>query len=159
VDNLRVGTSWLSIKPTSGNPCLVPDNGSGTVYLPPAGCDYLSPEQVHMITNGLPPGTTIELAPIHRQFICRQPGGGCPNCFVVDDCNPANGETEAFNSTLQFHLKGTGALNGWERDITIPNVSCQVQSGPRTPGTITQSFDTDMQQLQGQITGDPDFDL
>ena len=36
-------------------PCVVPDNGSGTVDLPPAGCGYLSPADVHMIIDGLPP--------------------------------------------------------------------------------------------------------
>ena len=26
---------------TGANPCDVPDNGTGTVTLPPAGCEYL----------------------------------------------------------------------------------------------------------------------
>ena len=51
------------------DPCEVPDAG-GTVILPPAGCDYLSPDEVHLIIDGLPPDTTIELAPIHKSFIC-----------------------------------------------------------------------------------------
>ncbi len=41
------------------NPCEVPDNGSGTVTLPPIGCEYISPFDVFRITEGLPPGTTI----------------------------------------------------------------------------------------------------
>jgi hypothetical protein len=144
----------------AADPCIVPDNGSGTVYLPPVGCQYLSPAQVHMITNGLPPGTTIELAPIHKDFICRQAGAGCiSNCFATSGCNPAAGETEQFGSTLQLGLKGNGMLAGWTRTISIPNVFCIVQSQPRTPFAAVQSFNTDMQQLQGSITGDPDFDL
>ena len=47
------------------NPCEVVDNGSGTVDLPPIGCEYLTSDEVHLIIDGLPPGTTIELAPIH----------------------------------------------------------------------------------------------
>src|SRR5206468_3869207 len=46
--------------------CVVADNGSGTVTLPPAGCEYLSPSDVHQIIAGLPPGATIELGAIHR---------------------------------------------------------------------------------------------
>ena len=45
---------------------------SGTVTLPPVGCDYLAGAQVFEIVNGLPPGTTIELAPIHKDFICNE---------------------------------------------------------------------------------------
>ena len=33
-----------------GNGCIVPDDG-GTVDLPPVGCDYLSPDDVHMIIS------------------------------------------------------------------------------------------------------------
>jgi hypothetical protein len=151
------------------NPCTVPDNGSGTVSLPPVGCDYLSPDQVHMIIDGLPAGTTIELAPIHRDFLCnREPGVNSPctnNCFISPeapldvDCDPSNGEIEAFSSTLAFQLTGTGTLAGYNRTVGIPNVFCKVHSMPRTPGMPVQSFDTDMMQLQGQIVGDPDFDL
>jgi len=39
-----------------GNPCVVLDNGGGSVDLPPAGCDYLSPDEVHKIIDGLPAG-------------------------------------------------------------------------------------------------------
>ena len=43
--------------------------------LPPQGCEYLSPDEVHVIVDGLPIGATIELAPIHKDFIC-DPGYG-----------------------------------------------------------------------------------
>ena len=32
-----------------------------TVVLPPVGCEYLSPEEVHVIIDNLPPDVTIEL--------------------------------------------------------------------------------------------------
>ena len=40
--------------------------------LPPQGCDYLTGDEVHEIIAGLPPGTTIELAPIHKDFACSE---------------------------------------------------------------------------------------
>jgi hypothetical protein len=132
-------------------PCNVPNNGMGTVTLPPAGCQYLSPTQVHMIINGLPPGTTIILAPIHKNFICRQAG----------TCNeaggPLGGEVENFTSTAVFQLSGTGTLSGWNRTVTVP-LAVQIATAPRTAGAKVQTFKTDMQRLQGSISGDPDFD-
>jgi hypothetical protein len=132
----------------AGNPCVLADNGSGTVYLPPDGCPYLSPQEVHMIIDGLPAGTHIELDPIHMQFITRvrEPGGNL------------GGEREVFDSSLGLQLTGFGVLTGFNRNITIP-VNCETHTGPRTPGDAVQEFETDMFLLQGQIIGDPDFDL
>ena len=45
------------------DPCTDPGNGEGTVDLPP-NCGYVSPQEVHEIIAGLPPGATIELDPI-----------------------------------------------------------------------------------------------
>ena len=56
-----------------GAPCEVPDAG-GTAELPPIGCDYRATGVPMVITNGLPPGTTIELEPVYEDFICN--GGG-----------------------------------------------------------------------------------
>ena len=151
----------ITVKPLTNDPCQEPDNGSGTVTLPPPGCQYLSPDQVHLIIAGLPAGTTIELAAIHKDFICHEGQHPCTNdCYATGSCNPTNGGNETFDSTLQLHLVGTGSLLGWVRDLTIPNVSCQSQVGPRYPGAPVQSFDTEMMQVQGQLPpGDPDFDL
>ncbi len=136
------------------NPCFEPDNGTGTVTLPPAGCDYLSPDQFHMIADGLPPGTTIIMAPIHRNFICEQSTGGPCN----SPGGPLGGEVENFNSTGVFRLSGTGVLSGWSRIVNVP-LGVQIATGPRANGAPVQSFQTDMQRIQGSITGDPDFDL
>jgi len=149
----------------AADPCVVAPNANGVVVLPPVGCEYLCPDDVHRIVDGLPTGTTIELSPFHRNFICSQDTGGrtCTNdCFIdanLDpDCDPANGTEELFLSEVRFKLKGTGLLAGWERDLTIPNLMCRVQSGPRPAGSPS-TFPTLMRQLQGQIVGDPDFDL
>ena len=64
------GACAISPPPPSPVPgCIVPGDGDGSAGLPPVGCDYIGPDEVHEIIDGLPPGTTIELDPIHRDFI------------------------------------------------------------------------------------------
>ncbi|MBN1788537.1 MAG: hypothetical protein JW806_09125 [Sedimentisphaerales bacterium] len=128
--------------------CTQPDNGSGTVDLPPVGCDYTSPDEVWMIIDGLPPGTTIEGLGTHTNFgnIIRMPGG------------ILGGEMEMFTSTLQLSLHGTGDLLGFQRNINI-EIDCEVHTGPRNPGDPVQTFPTDMFRFIGGIYGDPDFDM
>jgi hypothetical protein len=132
----------------AADPCTVPDNGNGTVNLPPEGCEYLSPDEVHLIIDGLPPETTIELDPIHAQFfgINRFPGGSL------------GGEVELFESTLLLQVTGTGELAGFSRFLNVP-ISCEVHTGPRNEGDPVQTFPNDMFQLAGGIFGDPDFDV
>jgi hypothetical protein len=165
VCHLKVGASGV-VTAGPGGPCEVVDNGGGSVDLPPAGCDYLSPDQVHKIIDGLPAGTEIHLAPIHKDFICResQPGGVCSFPLGVDcreDGGDLGGEKECSNSTLEFQLTGTGDLLGWNRIVTIPNSSFETHTGVKKPGQPVQSFPTQMHRLFGQISniGDPDFDL
>jgi hypothetical protein len=116
------------------------------VDLPPPGCAYLSPNDVHEIINGLPPGTTIRLDPIHAQFF-----------NVVTTPDPAGGETEEFDSFLQLELTGTGDLAGFSRLLNVP-IHCIVNTGERLPGNAVQTFPNEMVQLQGALFGDPDFD-
>jgi len=130
-------------------PCQVPDNGSGTVNLPPPGCGYLSPSDVHMIIDGLPPGTTIQLGIQHRDFfnVTTIPGGSL------------NGEIEQFSSFLFIQMQGTGGLSGFTKNVPV-QIQCETHVAPRSPGAPVQSFDTDMFMAQGQLPpGDPDFDL
>ncbi len=131
--------------------CRQADNGSGTVTLPPAGCAYLSADQVHMIIDGLPVGTTVILEPIHTDFICRKLG----MCAVSG--SPSTGEGEEFASTGVFQVTGTGLLAGWSRTLTVP-LAVMTQTEKRTPGAPVQSFKTQMLRLEGGITGDADFD-
>ena len=161
------GSTTATIRMASGepppNPCVVADNGSGTVTLPPAGCDYLSPDEVHMIIAGLPPGTTIELDPIHKNFICGGPVQvQCSLAIPPGQCEGPGGvlagNGDCFGSDGEFQLTGTGILEGYSRPIILP-LETEIHTGPRTPGSSVQSFETQMMALQGQITGDPDFDL
>ena len=146
--------------------CIVTDNGGGTVSLPPAGCDYLSPQDVHDIINGLPAGTTIQFGAIHKDFICHQPAGSTPNCSFTPPpglCEQPGGtlggNEECSDSTLNLSLHGTGTLSGWNRTLQVP-VSFETHVAPRTPGAPVQSFNTEMFALSGQLpAGDPDFDL
>jgi hypothetical protein len=145
-----------------GDPCVVADAG-GTVVLPPAGCEYLTGDEVHMIIDGLPAGTTIELAPIHKDFACnKQPGANpCSQPILPGLCEDSGGglggNLDCSTTTLSFEAQGTGALGTFNRTVDIPMVFMEVHTGPRTPGDPVQSFDTEMFRLQGELFGDPDF--
>jgi hypothetical protein len=129
-------------------PCTPADDGSGTVPLPPDGCDYVAPDELHAMINGLPPGTTIKIDPRH---------GGFFNITRFPD--PLGGEVEDFASVLGMTLLGTGGLSGFQRNMEIL-LQCRARTGPRNPGDPVQSFDTEMMMVQGQLPpGDPDFDL
>src|SRR4030095_3117590 len=164
------GESYMNLigafAPAGAADCEGPDNGSGTPHPPPAGCEYLSPDSVHMIIDGLPPGTTLQLAAIHKSFFC--PTSGVSVCSFPSpipgvDCDEPGGtlggEKECFSSTLQMQLTGTGALVGYNRALNL-SVGCETHVGPRMLGAPVQSFDTAMFRLFGQLPpGDPDFDL
>lgn len=148
-------------------PCEVTPTG-GTVELPPAGCEYLSPDEVHEIIAGLPPGTTIKLAPIHKDFICHESGaisppGACTLTMPPGSCEAdggaLGGKVDCSPTTAEFELTGTGDLVGFHRILSVP-LNMEVHTAPRTAGAAIQSFDTEMMALQGQLPpGDPDFDL
>lgn len=135
---------------TLGGACQVPDNGTGTVTLPPAGCGYLSPSQFHAIIAGLPAGTTIIIDPIHWHFICRS-GGTCET-----PGGPLGGNIETFNSTVTLQLSGTGALSGWTHTITVP-AQVRTFTAPRTAGAAVQSFATEMDLIQTAVHSDSEF--
>lgn len=149
------------------DPCQVPDNGSGTITLPPDGCSYLSPSDVHEIIDGLPLGTTIELAIDHKAFVCPQGGmstypmGACSVVIPPGQCEVAGGSLggmiDCFDSTAEITVTGTGALAGYTRTLQVP-LGVEVHSAPRTPGQGVQDFDTEMFNMEGQLFGDPDFD-
>jgi hypothetical protein len=140
---------------TAAAACIVPDNGHGTASLP-GDCPYSSNDTMAII-DGLPVGDTIRLAPVLASHGCTG-GGSCADC-AVDDCDPSNGETVQFTSQLALTLDGTGSYAGYHRVLNMANVFSQIQNSARTPGTAIQSFNANYQTLQGQITGDPDFDL
>lgn len=120
--------------------------------LPPnciGGDGYLSPNDVHMIIDGLPPGTTIELGAEHREFF---------NITKMSD--GAGGEIENFSSFLTLELTGTGEATGYHRLLTMQTQDQTHVLADTDPRPGVRSHDTDFLGLQGQLPpGDPDFDL
>lgn len=129
-------------------PCTAPDNGFGTATFP-----YPCPSQpccghVMRIIDGLPPGTTVEI-PIElvsMSLVSSVPGGSL------------GGTQNVWDGQLKMQLNGTGTLGGYTRPLMLP-VSGMTDLAPQSPGMQVQPFDCDLMQLQGQIIGDPDFDL
>ena len=139
--------------------CVAPDNGSGTVARPTVVCDYLNPVDRMKIIDGLPVGTTIEMAFLLGSFTCASPPAVCsfPGCDAAG--GTLGGEKACASASLALNLNGTGTLAGYARALNVP-VSLETHLAPRTPGLPTQSFDTDMFRFFGQLPpGDPDFDL
>ena len=152
---LSVAVVLVVVAPVAAqDPCVEPDNGSGTVTLPPEGCEYLSPSQVHMIIDGLPDDTTIILEPIHLDIICRELGQ-CGDGTTTGQ-GSLGGEIERAQSNLELHMSGTGSLAGFERTLTVP-ARFETHTAPRDLGAREQSFETAMWSLEGEISGDPDF--
>lgn len=154
----------LPAERAAADPCVVPDNG-GTVLLPPIGCDYLSPGEVHLIISGLPQGSTIELDPIHKDFVCGDSPQHqfCSQAGTFEQCEAPggvlSGNIDCFESTVEFHMRGTGALSALDRIITLATQT-EVHTGPRTPGDPVQTFPSEMRWLRAQLFGvDPDFDF
>ncbi|MCP4566177.1 MAG: hypothetical protein GY841_01215 [FCB group bacterium] len=126
--------------------CVQPDDGTGTVPLPPS-CPSTTTDETIDIVNGLQAGSTIKCDPIleNYQNIVSGPGGSY------------GGESEQYDGELVLQMTGTGGLGGFSRLITIP-VSIETHSGPRNPGDAVQSFPHHMIRINGDIFGDPDFD-
>jgi len=143
---LPIGGCHIEAQPGTFLPCVQPDNGFGTVNLPPIGCEYQSPLEKWIIDNGLPAGATIELDGPIKNFINVVPGAG----------GSLGGETQNFDATLEVLVLGTGPLAGFQRNLFIP-LAIETHSAPRVPGSPVQSFDIEMFQLEGELFGDPDF--
>jgi hypothetical protein len=118
--------------------------------LPPnCSSGYLSPNDVHMIIDGLPPGTTILLDASHSDFfnITRAPV-------------PGGGEIETFQSALIMNLEGTGMAAGYMSSKSMQTQDQTEVSADLHPHPDIRSHATQFLSLQGQLPpGDPDFDL
>jgi len=129
--------------------CTAPDIGIGTIALP-AMCDFLPVGPGTMdIISGLPPGSEINSDPRITSFFnpMEMPGGSL------------GGDMHTFQAMLELDMTGTGALAGYTRNLAVPLALVEAHTGPRFPPDPVQSFPTDMMAMQGQIIGDPDFDL
>ena len=140
--------------------CTAPDNGTGTIDWP-ANCPFASAEEVWMIIDSLPPGTTIELDGPLTELVCDGPSlcsAGNPPGMCEQPGGSLGGTISCFSATLDVDVTGTGELTGFTRHLAIP-VEMEVHTGPRNPSYPQQTFPTDMFRLQGEIVGDPDFSL
>ena len=141
--------------------CLVFDNGTGTITMPPMGCGYSSAAEVYEAVDGLPPGTTIEFDGPLGQFLCDGAPGLCSLGLPQGTCEAPGGglggDGHCYSAALDFVVTGTGDLAGFNRIMTIPVVG-EVHTGPRYPGDPVQTFTNEMFRLQGEVFGDPDFD-
>jgi hypothetical protein len=121
----------------------------GTAKLP-ANCPngYVTPKEAVVALNGLPPGEPIlgQLSFFNILHILESAGGSL------------GGSVQTFSARHRFDMHGTGTLAGWSRVIDVP-VSGKAERAAYVPGATPQSAPTDMVELTGQITGDPDFDL
>ena len=155
--SILVVSALLGAAPSWAQPgeCIVADNGTGTVTIPPAGCYFYQTQEAFMIIDGLPPGTTLELTGIHHAFHCNSPQGNGP--CLVENGGLLGGQRELFDAVMVFEIRGTGELQGYHRFLSI-ETSVETQSAPRTPGDPVQAFDTWIYSLQGSLpAGDPDF--
>ena len=121
--------------------------------LPPqcfGGDGYLSPNDVHHILMGLPPGNEILIGAEHLDFfnISRAPDG-------------TGGEIENFNSALFLHMQTSGPdLPPYNRFLTMQTQDQTHVFADTNPTPNIRSHPTDFLGLQGQLPpGDPDFDL
>src|SRR6185436_1055180 len=98
--------------PASATVCIVPDNG-GTADLPPnCSSGYLSPSDVHMIIDGLPPGQTITVDATHSDFFCTPANPLCsypadPMQHCSESGGALGGEKECNQSQLTLTMNGT----------------------------------------------------
>jgi hypothetical protein len=143
--------------------CILADNGTGTVTLPPIGCEYITTDEPFKIIDGLPLGTTIEMDGILKDFICCDGPASCSLCSLSlssAECETAGGTLgghgDCFASTLELHVTGTGDLAGFNRTLSVP-VFGEMHTGPRNPGDPVQTFDNRVYRLSGELFGDPDF--
>jgi len=169
VERQSLGGGAVAGAPT----CVVMDNGSGTISLPPEGCGYLGPDEFHLVLDQVNPGTTIEVAAEHRFFFCKtclggpndgdacedsaMDCGGFPCVIRNDQCSAGTpgqvqcetnggslgGQTECSESKMDMQMTGTGLLAGYNRFLSL-DVEFETHTAPRTPFDPVQSFDTDM---------------
>lgn len=135
----------LAVSTAFAVPCELPDNGTGTVDLPPECPDgYVGPM---VIIDGLPPGTTIEIAARLTDFtnILRYEGGYL------------GGDIQQCDAILHMEMTGTGELAGLLRTIPMP-VQVEFMTAPVPAGDPVQSFEAEFFAMFGEMFGDPDFD-
>jgi len=127
----------------SSSCCVLPDNGSGTVDMAPL-CPSGYVGAMH-ITSGFSGTASIDISGALIVGSSSEGPGGT-----------LGGTVSSFSGNLEMTMDGTGDLAGFHRFITLP-VTGTMSSAPRTPGDAVQDFDTELNSLEGELFGDPDF--
>jgi len=126
--------------------CIAPDNGRGTVNLPPVDCSYSSTDNAPVISLPL------------RQLVVESKFQVDSFFDIIYQTDADGGEIQQFQAVLTLELTGSSGLDGFRRTISIP-VNAVTRSDPRQPGEAVQSFETELLGLSGELFGDPDFDI
>ena len=134
-----------------GDACIINDVAE---HNPPENCYYKSPQEVFMIIDGLPAGTTIEMSQTYEGVYCSATNS--KEACLIEDGGFLGGQRQVFDSVMILEMRGTGQLASFRRTIKI-DISSEWQSAPRTPTDSIQAFDTWIFSQQGIIVGDPDF--
>lgn len=140
------GTAFCTLQMAVGAAecCPAPNNGAGSVDLPPDDCSYNS----------------VNDAPVIDEVNHKVDSSFAVDSFfdITRTTDSDGSETQGFKATLQLDMTGSGSgLVGFRRLINIP-VDVVVHTGPRNPGDAVQSFPTEMLSLRGELLpGDPDF--
>ncbi len=120
----------------------------GIIPFPLTYCPYqTAPDQPLVILDGLPGGSSIEIpASFDYYKNVYETSGGIFSGTII-----------TFEAMLTLELSGTGGLAGYSRPIYLP-IQVEMHTGPHS-GSPVQDFPSDLMRLQGQVGGDPDFDL
>lgn len=144
-------------------PCVVPDNGAGTIGFPPPGCAYLTTGGDKMMVAGLPATSGLEVTPVFFNFACLPPLEELKT--TATDCsNPGGslgGDAQLFDLDVRLDVVGTGDLAGFRR-VVVVRQTAETHTAPRQAAA---PFDADFFRLPGDpaggycLVGDPDFDF
>jgi hypothetical protein len=152
---LTIGLMPLFASSAAAVVVIAPDNGLGTATIPPTGETYYGAQM--QISAGLPFGSTIDIDnPLYHNF-------STVSDFEIPagPINYADGNYSDFAAQLTLPMQGTGAFSTYTRTVVIPlPISGQrMQFSGRVTNAPLQIIPADLLRMQGQIIGDPDFDL
>ncbi len=133
----------------AADPCVLPINPDGSVSLPPEGCEYQSPDDIHALLKGLPSGTVIHVGASHGAFLCDKREQGC-----TLGGGALGGQIETASSTVELTI--TDPSDNWSRTIPVA-VEFEVHTAQTYPKQ--KEFDTVMYQLSGSVAPGSDADF
>jgi len=170
ITKVHVFGSWLNDQFPLGDPCSptfelklwsdIPNTG-GTPSLP-APCP-IYPLTPLVASEGLPPGTEMHFDSFFDVFTCidlTDCSGQLPQGSCEGEGGSLGGNFQCFQAQWSFTVVGTGQLEGWSRQITLP-VEFEIHTGPRNPGDPVQQFESEIvsMTLIGGLRADPDFEI